>query len=303
MSHPWSSWSASHPNLTPGVLTGDHNTYVPRLSKLPDFSPSHLPHLGGPFYTLEGLEYLIHSPGADLTWKTYTSQSSKGAYLSILLVDEFQYKDFMRTVWIYSLNLEAPWISNILIQTILQNHLQLKKKKKKKAYCLLQNPISTSSIPSPIYYLCLFLKHLHLGKSLVTYTIDVAFWENYFHRLWKSCRRKSVCPGFNIIAGWQVKKAMMMGRMTPQLLVNEWLSFQVPFEASLCFFPFLSSLFHLPKDMLNEVRSDTSDNFSIHTKIKAPVTFEWHGSFMDPFLPCFIPLAEWLRAAVHWRSF
>ena len=177
------------------------------------------------------------------------------------------------------------------------------KKKKKKAYCLLQNPISTSSIPSPIYYLCLFLKHLHLGKSLVTYTIDVAFWENYFHRLWKSCRRKSVCPGFNIIAGWQVKKAMMMGRMTPQLLVNEWLSFQVPFEASLCFFPFLSSLFHLPKDMLNEVRSDTSDNFSIHTKIKAPVTFEWHGSFMDPFLPCFIPLAEWLRAAVHWRSF
>ena len=59
--------------------------------------------------------------------------------------------------------------------------------KKKKAYCLLQNPISTSSMPSPIYYLCLFLKHLHLGKSLVTYTIDVAFRENYFHRLWKSC--------------------------------------------------------------------------------------------------------------------
>lgn len=57
------------------------------------------------------------------------STKLKGAYLSILLVDEFQYKDFMRTVWIYSLNLEAPWISNILIQTILQNHLQLKKKK------------------------------------------------------------------------------------------------------------------------------------------------------------------------------
>ena len=156
----------------------------PDSLKLPDFSPSLLPHLWGPFYTLEGLQYLIYPPGADWTWKTYTPQSSKGAYLSILLVDEFQYKDFMRTVWIYSLNLEAPWISNILIQTILQNHLQLKKKK---AYCLLQNPISTSSMPSPIYYLCLFLKHLHLGKSLVTYTIDVAFRENYFHRLWKSC--------------------------------------------------------------------------------------------------------------------
>ena len=101
----------------------------PDSLKLPDFSPSLLPHLWGPFYTLEGLEYLIYPPGADWTWKTYTPQSSKGAYLSILLVDEFQYKDFMRTVWIYSLNLEAPWISNILIQTILQNHLQLKKKK------------------------------------------------------------------------------------------------------------------------------------------------------------------------------
>lgn len=129
------------------------------------------------------------------------------------------------------------------------------KKKKKKAYCLLQNPVSTPSIPSPISYLCQFLKHLHLGKSLVTYTIDVAF-QNYFHRL-KELQGKAVCPGFNIIAGWRVKKTMLMGRMTPQLLVNEWLSFQVPFEASLCFFPFLSSLFHLPKDMLNEVRSDT----------------------------------------------
>lgn len=50
----------------------------------------------------------------------------------------------------------------------------------KKAYCLLQNPIS---ILSSIYYLCLFLKHPPLGKSLVTYTIDAVFWENYFHRL------------------------------------------------------------------------------------------------------------------------
>lgn len=125
-----------------------------------------------------------------------------------------------------------------------------------------------------------------------------------FSQTLKELQEEGCLPWFqHIIAGWQVKIAMMMGRMTPQLLVNEWLSFQVPFEASLCFFPFLSSLFHLPKDMLNEVRSDTSDNFSIHTKIKAPVTFEWHGSFMDPFLPCFIPLAEWLRAAVHWRAF
>lgn len=68
-------------------------------------------------------------------------------------------------------------------------------KKKKPAYCLLQNPVSTPSIPSPIYYLCLFLKHLHLGKSLVTYTIDVAFWENYFHRL-KELQGEGCLPWF-----------------------------------------------------------------------------------------------------------
>lgn len=93
-----------------------------------------------------------------------------------------------------SLNLEALWISNILIHPVLQNHLQFKDKKKK-AYFLLQNPVSTPSIPSPIYYLCLFLKHLHLGKSLVTYTIDVAFWENYFHRL-KELQGEGCLPWF-----------------------------------------------------------------------------------------------------------
>lgn len=41
-----------------------------------------------------------------------------------------------------------------------------------------------------------------------------------------------------------------------------------------------------------------SDNFSIPTKIKAPVTSESQGAFTDSLFPCFIPLAERLRACL-----
>lgn len=112
--------AAPGPEATQNVLNGDHTHLI---CPDPRSYPAFLPQLRGHFfYSLDSLN-LTHPPGADRAWNTYPPQSSKTVNLPILLVDEIQYKDYLRAVCIYQY-LDALWILNIWIYPVLQNHLQ-----------------------------------------------------------------------------------------------------------------------------------------------------------------------------------
>lgn len=132
-----------------------------------------------------------------------------------------------------------------------------------------KNPISVLSIPSSIYYLCLFFKYPHLWKSLAIYKVDSVFWEKSLPR-YQELRGW----GWGWGGGWfqqcspdEWRKARWWADWLSCFSWKSGLAFRCPFKyryPSLC--PHHSNS---PKGQPTGVRSDTtSDDNITPTKIK-----------------------------------